>query len=263
MHLLKRIPSAPLLPTDLHLGDPPESEAISYLALRIRTRIGNPQGITPIAIKADSGQALDLTLHLHLWLFIGRGSRHPFPHPLRSARPPEERERGARCEKSTLKESLGERKKRKEMRATRCGGFKEGVRAIFPAPDIDNSFVHLGHPFILPSKDRSVAYAFIYEKFKSKLFTSVANRISHAASLTLIKSVFSSIPIYYMSNILFSKKFLAKITAIIRSLCLRAWADICIEKNIDGLGIRNLQAINQGLILSTAWRLAKEPHSHS
>jgi hypothetical protein len=78
-----------------------------------------------------------------------------------------------------------------------------------------------------------------------------------------------------MSNILFSKKFLAKLTAIIRNfwwtgvqedqttkcLCLRAWADICVDKKAGGLGIRNLQAINQGLILSAAWRLAKEPHS--
>jgi hypothetical protein len=47
-----------------------------------------------------------------------------------------------------------------------------------------------------------------------------------------------------------------------KTLCLRAWADICTEKRIGGLGIRNLQAINQGLILSTAWRLAKEPQSH-
>jgi hypothetical protein len=80
-----------------------------------------------------------------------------------------------------------------------------------------------------------------------------------------------------MSNILFSKKFLAKLTAIIRNfwwtgvkdepntkaLCLRAWSDICTEKKkIGGLGVRNLQAINQSLILSVAWRLAKEPQSH-
>jgi hypothetical protein len=122
--------------------------------------------------------------------------------------------------------------------------FKEDIRAIFPAPDLDNSFIHLGHPLILPSKDRSAAYAFIYDKFKSKLSTYKANRLSHAARLTLIKSVFSSIPVYYMSNILFSKKFITKLTAIIRnfwwtgvqddqttrSLCLRAWADVCTEK---------------------------------
>ena len=71
-----------------------------------------------------------------------------------------------------------------------------------------------------------------------------------------------------------SKNFLGNLTAIIRnfwwtgvrdepttkSLCLRAWVDICVKKKIGGLGIRNLQAINQGLIL--AWRLAQEPQSH-
>jgi mannosylglycoprotein endo-beta-mannosidase len=86
---------------------------------------------------------------------------------------------------------------------------KEDIKRVFPAPQIDNSFTHLGHPLILPSKDRSAAYAFVYDKFKSKLSTYKANRLSHAARLILIKSVFSSIPVYYMSNILFSKKFLA------------------------------------------------------
>lgn len=131
---------------------------------------------------------------------------------------------------------------------------KQNIRSIFPAPDIDNSFVHLGHPLVLPSKDRSAAYAFVYDKFKSKLSNYKANRLSHAARLVLIKSVFASIPVYYMSNIFFSKKFLSKLTAIIRnfwwtgvqddqttrSLCLKAWADICTEKKIGGLGIRNL-----------------------
>jgi hypothetical protein len=148
---------------------------------------------------------------------------------------------------------------------------KQDIKQIFPVPDIDCNFVHLGHPLILPAKDRSAAYAFIYDKFRCKLSAYKANRLSHAARLTLIKSVFSSIPVYYMSNILFSKKFLTKLTAIIRhfwwtgvkddqttkSSCLRAWADICIDKKVGGLGVRNLQAINQGLILSAAWRLAK------
>jgi hypothetical protein len=78
-----------------------------------------------------------------------------------------------------------------------------------------------------------------------------------------------------MSNILFSKKILAKLTTIIRnfwwtsvqddqttkSLCLRTWADVCTTKRIGGLGVRNLQAINQVLILSASWRLAKEPQN--
>jgi hypothetical protein len=152
---------------------------------------------------------------------------------------------------------------------------KHDLKQIFQVPDMNNTTTHLGHPLILPAKDRSVAYNFVYDKFKQKLTAYKANRLSHAARLTLIKSVFASIPVYYMSNILFSKKFLSKLTAIIRnfwwtgvkdedttkSLCLRAWADICMEKKIGGLGVRNLQAMNQSLILSAAWRLAKEPHS--
>lgn len=101
-----------------------------------------------------------------------------------------------------------------------------------------------------------------------------ADKLSHAAKLELIKSVFSSIPVYYMSNILFTKKFIAKFTAVIRnfwwigireetnsrSLCLRAWKDICTPKNEGGLGIRNLQAMNQSIILMAAWRIADQPN---
>ena len=140
------------------------------------------------------------------------------------------------------------------------------IKQNFPVPDMDGSFAHLGHPLILPGKDRTAAYNFVLDKFKSKLSTYKADKLSHAARLTLIQSVFASIPIYYMSNILFSKKFIAKLTAIIRnfwwtgvrdetnsrSLCLRAWKDICTPKKEGGLGIRNFQAMNQGLILMAA-----------
>jgi hypothetical protein len=75
-----------------------------------------------------------------------------------------------------------------------------------------------------------------------------------------------------MFNILFMKIFIAKLTATIRnfwwtgireetnlrSLYLRPWKDICTPKNEGGLGIRNLQAINQGLILMAAWRIADQ-----
>lgn len=150
------------------------------------------------------------------------------------------------------------------------------IRQIFPVPDIDSNSIHLGHPLILPAKDRSLAYNFVVDKFRSKLSAYKANQLSHAARLELIKSVFSSIPVYYMSNILFSKKILANLTAIIRSfwwtgvrqeagaraLCLRAWKDICTPKSEGGLGIRNMQAMNQGLILAAAWRIADDVDGH-
>jgi hypothetical protein len=45
-----------------------------------------------------------------------------------------------------------------------------------------------------------------------------------------------------------------------RSLCLKAWKDICAPKNEGGLGIRNLQAMNQGLILMAVWRISDQPN---
>jgi hypothetical protein len=149
------------------------------------------------------------------------------------------------------------------------------IKNIFQVPNIDNNFVHLGHPLIIPGKNRNAAYNFVLDKFKLKLSTYKADHLSHAARLELIKSVFSSIPVYYMSNILFTKKFLAKIRAIIRNfwwtgireengskgLCLRSWTDITCPKKEGGLGIRNLQAMNQGLLLMTAWRLADNKDS--
>ncbi|KAM3331617.1 hypothetical protein ACQJBY_027530 [Aegilops geniculata] len=100
--------------------------------------------------------------------------------------------------------------------------------------------------------------------------------LSHAARIELIRSVFSAIPVYNMANIMFTKKFISKLTTIIRnfwwtgirqddstkSICLRAWKDICNSKKEGGLGIRNLKAINEGLLLSAAWRLAKDPSSY-
>ena len=141
---------------------------------------------------------------------------------------------------------------------------------------MDRNFTHLGHPLILPAINRIVAYNFLLDKFLAKLLVYKANVLSHAVTLELIRSIFSAIPVYYMSNILFTKKFIAKLTAVIRnfwwtwirennsnrSLCLRAWKDICNSKQEGGLGIRNPKAINEGLILVAAWRLANSRASH-
>ena len=148
------------------------------------------------------------------------------------------------------------------------------IKQVFPVSSLDTNFTHLGHPLILPAKNRTVAYNFVLDKFMNKLPAYKANMLSHAARLELIRSVFSAIPVYYMANILFTKKFIAKLTAVTRnfwwtgvrendsrSLCLRAWKYICNSKEEGGLGIRNLKAINESLVLPAAWRIAKSPSS--
>jgi hypothetical protein len=121
---------------------------------------------------------------------------------------------------------------------------KLDIQNVFPVPLIDESFIHLGHPLVLPAKNRSEAYDFVLQKFRNKLITYKANSLSHATRVELTNSVFAYIPIYYMSNILFSKKFIAKINAIIRTfwwtgissepsskaLCLAAWKTFARQK---------------------------------
>ena len=140
------------------------------------------------------------------------------------------------------------------------------IKQIFKVQEMSSQSTHLGHPLILPAKNRSKAYDFIIQKFKSKLSCYKANKLSHAVRLVLIKSVLSTIPVYYMSNILLSKKLLAKMNAIIRDfwwtgiqqdsktkpIYFKAWSEICKSKKEGGLGIRNLETINKALILNAA-----------
>jgi hypothetical protein len=47
--------------------------------------------------------------------------------------------------------------------------ISQAITQIFPVPTMDNTFLHLGHPLMLPAKDRKSAYNFVLDKFKSKL----------------------------------------------------------------------------------------------
>ena len=149
---------------------------------------------------------------------------------------------------------------------------KIAIKNIFPVPDLQPHTKHLGHPIIFSHNDRNRAYNFIYGKFKGKLTTVRANKLNHAGRLTYIQSVLSSIPIYYMSTILFSKSFLHKITTIIRNfwwtgiqkdnptnpIPFRSWDDICQTKDDGGLGIRDLEIVNRSLIIQAAYNIATE-----
>lgn len=83
---------------------------------------------------------------------------------------------------------------------------KEVVKSIFPVPYLAPNAIYLGHPLIFNHKDRTKAYEFILQMFKAKLTTIKANKLNHAGRLVYINSVLASIPIYYMSTILFFRR---------------------------------------------------------
>jgi hypothetical protein len=144
------------------------------------------------------------------------------------------------------------------------------IKGIFPVSNLQPNTMHLGHPMIFSHKDRNKAYNFIYNKFLAKFGTLKANKLNHAGRLQYIKSVLSSIPVYYMSTVLFSKTFIQKINTIIKRfwwagiqeeqsttpIAYRSWDDICKTKEQGGLGIRDMELINKSLLIQSAWNVA-------
>uniref|UniRef100_J3L038 Reverse transcriptase n=1 Tax=Oryza brachyantha TaxID=4533 RepID=J3L038_ORYBR len=113
----------------------------------------------------------------------------------------------------------------------------------------------------ISNANRGSSYDFLIDKFKSKLSSLRANKLSHAGRLALIKSVFSSIPVYYMSHILLSKNLIPKLTSIIRKFWWKGALNDTDKTGIcfPGLGIRDLQMVNKSLIIQTTWRILTNP----
>jgi hypothetical protein len=147
--------------------------------------------------------------------------------------------------------------------------IKDQITTIFPAANLLPNTMHLGHPMIFSHKDKNRAYNFIYSKFYAKFATLKANKLNHAGRLQYITSVLSSIPVYYMSIVLFSKTCINKINSIIRKfwwagvqaenptnpIVFCSWDDICKHKKQGCLGIRDMELINKSLLIHTAWNI--------
>jgi hypothetical protein len=137
--------------------------------------------------------------------------------------------------------------------------IKNQIRGVFPVPTLQPNTLHSRHPMIFSHRDKNRAYNFTFNKFFAKFGTLKANKLNHAGRLQYIKSVLSSIPIYYMSTVLFSKAFIEKINSIIRKFW---WAgvqeeqDICKPTNQGGRGIMDMELVNKSLIVHSAGNIA-------
>ncbi|KAL5544312.1 hypothetical protein UlMin_008096 [Ulmus minor] len=120
---------------------------------------------------------------------------------------------------------------------------------------------YLGMPLFRASRVND--FNFLVECLDSKLARWKARLLSKAAQLALIKSVALSMHIYAMHSAKIPKAICLKMDARIRrfwwgssdhstrSLCLKAWDDICVPKGDGGLGFRWMKDMNHALI--TKW----------
>lgn len=116
-----------------------------------------------------------------------------------------------------------------------------------------------------------------FEDVKAKVMSMVAGwkvrTLSQAGRATLIKSVAIAMPIYCMSTFLLPNGWCAEIdrtlkdfwwgfpTQKARKCTPRAWDDICLPKELGGLGVRKMFEVNKALIAKLGWKLIFETDS--
>ena len=126
--------------------------------------------------------------------------------------------------------------------------------------------VYLGLPLYFKKASYS-DWSPVLDKITVKLDTWKTNYLSLGRRLTLINSVLSAIPTYYLSVPHLSKRvkleidriqwrFLWKSNASSQSgYCLARWMNICRSKDQDGLGIINIRNFSLALKCKLLWNL--------
>ncbi|KAL9671356.1 hypothetical protein QQ045_008924 [Rhodiola kirilowii] len=127
---------------------------------------------------------------------------------------------------------------------------------------------YLGFPLTTRSISSSDCSAII-QRLTSRL-ESWSNRfLSRAGKRCLILSVLQSI-VYYWARIYFLPR---KVLKVVNSICARflwngkavgrgchliSWKTMCRDKKEGGLGIRNIELMNDAMMLNWLWELSKE-----
>lgn len=127
---------------------------------------------------------------------------------------------------------------------------------------------YLGLP-LGASPSRRLTWRPVIEKFKKKLSGWKRRVLSFAGRVTLIKSVLSALPVYYMSLFKIPEcvaKEMDRIQASFlwgdsehsRKLHLVKWKEVCMSLKQGGLGIKNIRLANDSLLLKWWWRYGQE-----
>jgi hypothetical protein len=135
---------------------------------------------------------------------------------------------------------------------------------LFKRTSISSKYLGLALFF---GKSKTVAFKDILEKVSGKIEGWHAKTLSQAGRTVLIKSVASSIPFYAMSSFLLPISFSSSLGRIFKNfwwgfpkhksnnLSLKLWSSICLLKDKEGLGFRQMRKFNLSLIAKLGWKL--------
>ena len=130
---------------------------------------------------------------------------------------------------------------------------------------------YLGIP--LGAKHKAVGvWDSIEERFRKRLASWKIQYISKGGRATLIRSILSSLPIYYLSLFRMPQKVCARLEKIQkqflwggsdhdRKISLVRWATVCTDKSKGGIGIKSFSKMNKALLGKWSWRFANERNS--
>ena len=114
--------------------------------------------------------------------------------------------------------------------------------------------IYLGMPLGTLYKTASI-WNPILERMEKKLLGWKQLYLSKGCRLTLLKSILSSLPTYYLSLFIVPKAVVVRLERIQRNFlwgssveCFKyplvAWENVCLPRELGGLGIRNLVSFN-------------------
>ena len=109
----------------------------------------------------------------------------------------------------------------------------------------------------------------ILEKMEKRLSRQKHLYLSKGGRLTLLRSTFSSFPMYFLSLFTIPKAVAARMKSIQRNFLwgsfkgsfkylLVAWEKVCLPIELGGLGIRSMASFNQALLGKWLWRYGHE-----
>lgn len=120
-------------------------------------------------------------------------------------------------------------------------------------------FTYLGLPLCLV-KPKLVDFAPLLQRIDKRL-AGCSTMLSYGDKMTLIKSVFTSLPTFYMSTLMLPAGIIEQINKYLRhcfwrkygeedrGTALIAWEKVCLPKDQGGLGVLNLASHNKCLLM--------------